>query len=293
MSIITPPAGVAFGCVTGRFALAVADTSADVDHLPDFTPATGTVSFKPATGKIVTANPRRYVSPQTVAVTLDSDGALSAGGAAGVWLVVGTYTVTFKLAGITVPAFDVTVTAEHTEANPLDLVTHTPIPVEPNVRFVVNEQVYSDTLSARDQVLTVLAELEAEGVAGLSAYEVATANGYTGTESQWLASLRGPAGAPGTPGAPGAPGQPGQNGADGAAGPAGADGAQGPAGATGPKGDKGDKGDTGNAGATGAAGAAGATGPQGPNSIIFLASESELPNPGDPTKLYVILPAVS
>ena len=52
-------------------------------------------------------------------------------------------------------------------------------------------------------------------VNGNSAYQVAKANGYIGTETQWLASLVGPAGA---------------TGATGPAGPAGADGATGPAG---------------------------------------------------------------
>jgi hypothetical protein len=68
------------------------------------------------------------------------------------------------------------------------------------------------------------------GTPGKSAYEVAVDNGYTGTVTQWLASLVGPAGATG------------------ATGPAGAAGATGPAGATGAQGLKGDKGDPGPAG---------------------------------------------
>lgn len=58
----------------------------------------------------------------------------------------------------------------------------------------------------------------ATGPAGASAYEVAVAAGFVGTEAQWLASLEGPQGAAGPAGA------------DGATGPAGADGATGPAG---------------------------------------------------------------
>lgn len=57
---------------------------------------------------------------------------------------------------------------------------------------------------------------------GKSAYELAVAGGYSGTQSQWLASLVGPAGA---------------TGATGPAGPAGADGATGPAGPQGPAGE--------------------------------------------------------
>lgn len=76
-----------------------------------------------------------------------------------------------------------------------------------------------------------------EGTPGASAYEIAVANGYTGTETQWIASLEGPAGLDGTDGASayqialnngfvgteqdfidslkGADGQPGTNGTDG------------------------------------------------------------------------------
>jgi len=80
------------------------------------------------------------------------------------------------------------------------------------------------------------------GADGLSAYEIAVKNGFVGTESAWLASLKGETGARG---ATGATGPAGPKGDTGAAGP------QGATGATGPKGDKGDKGDT---GATGPAG---------------------------------------
>ena len=71
----------------------------------------------------------------------------------------------------------------------------------------------------------------ADGADGASAYEVAVANGFIGTESEWLTSLigpegpqgiqgiqgeTGPAGADGLPGADGADGLPGADGADGA-----------------------------------------------------------------------------
>lgn len=47
---------------------------------------------------------------------------------------------------------------------------------------------------------------DAEGIPGLSAYEVAVANGFVGDETAWLASLVGAAGADGADGAPGADG---------------------------------------------------------------------------------------
>ena len=84
---------------------------------------------------------------------------------------------------------------------------------------------------------TETVELESETTVprnGLSAYEVAVAEGYEGTVDEWLASLVGPQGP------------------------------QGATGATGPQGPKGDKGDTGATGATGPKGETGATGPTGP-----------------------------
>lgn len=49
-------------------------------------------------------------------------------------------------------------------------------------------------------------------IAGKSAYEVAVANGFKGTEAEWLASLKGPAGNNGTNGVDGKPGSTGQDG---------------------------------------------------------------------------------
>lgn len=83
------------------------------------------------------------------------------------------------------------------------------------------------------------------GTAGSSAYQIAVANGFVGTEAQWLDSLIGPTGPQGPAGATGP------------AGPQGLRGLTGPAGATGPAGPTGATGPTGPAGPTGATGAAG------------------------------------
>jgi len=96
------------------------------------------------------------------------------------------------------------------------------------------------------------------GTPGKSAYEVAVEQGYSGTVTQWLASLVGPAGAPGSPGAPGTPGAPGADGQDGAsayqlavaAGFVGTE-SQWLASLVGAKGDKGDQGDPGTNGSDG------------------------------------------
>ena len=66
-----------------------------------------------------------------------------------------------------------------------------------------------------------------DGAAGKSAYQIAVANGFDGTEQAWLASLKGEKGDKGDTGAAGAKGE------------------KGDTGATGAKGEKGDKGDPG------------------------------------------------
>jgi hypothetical protein len=67
-------------------------------------------------------------------------------------------------------------------------------------------------------VQAVLQQLIDLTIAGDSAYEVAVANGFVGTEVQWLASLVGPAGEDGLDGLDGDDGLPGDDGADGAPG---------------------------------------------------------------------------
>lgn len=67
-------------------------------------------------------------------------------------------------------------------------------------------------------------------ITGMSAYELAVKNGFTGTEGEWLESLKGE---PGEKGDTGAQGQPGTNGTDGKDGKDGKDGASGPQGPAG------------------------------------------------------------
>lgn len=91
----------------------------------------------------------------------------------------------------------------------------------------------------------------ADGVDGLSAYEVALSSGFVGTEAEWLAALKGPKG------------DTGDTGPQGPQGPQGEQGIQGPQGEVGPKGDKGDKGDTGEQGPQGIQGIQGIQGEKG------------------------------
>lgn len=81
-----------------------------------------------------------------------------------------------------------------------------------------------------------------KGTAGKSAYQIAKDNGLAGDETKWLESLKGERGATGAAGAPGVQGPQGEPGQKGEQGP------------------KGDKGDTGETGATGPQGVAGKQG---------------------------------
>lgn len=115
------------------------------------------------------------------------------------------------------------------------------------------------TISVTDATGTTTAELHngekgdkgdtgSRGAAGKSAYEIALQNGFTGTEADWLASLKGQKGDTGAPGAKGAPGEKGERGE------------KGEAGKTGEKGEKGDTGTPGKDGVNGTDGKDGADG---------------------------------
>lgn len=84
-----------------------------------------------------------------------------------------------------------------------------------------------------DNTITVGLPSTGNGVAGprgekgYSAYEVAVKNGYTGTEAEWLATLKGEKGEKGEPGVNGTDGKPGKDGVGGANGADGKPGANG------------------------------------------------------------------
>jgi hypothetical protein len=120
------------------------------------------------------------------------------------------------------------------------------------------------------------------GTNGQSAYEIAVANGYIGTEAQWLTSLQGATGATGATGAQGLTGVTGPQGSAGPTGLTGAAGAQGPIGLTGATGPQGPAGLTGATGPQGPAGLTGATGAQGP---IGLTGATGPQGPAGPTGL--------
>ncbi len=123
----------------------------------------------------------------------------------------------------------------------------------------VTETETGATISVTDATGTTTAELHngekgdkgdkgdkgSHGADGKSAYEVALQNGFTGTEADWLTSLKGQKGDAGEPGATGAKGDPGEKGATGA---------KGDPGEKGERGEKGEKGDAGTPGKDGADG---------------------------------------
>lgn len=122
----------------------------------------------------------------------------------------------------------------------------------------------------------------AEGPPGTSAYQLAVATGFTGTEAEWIASLHGD---PGAAGPAGPPGPAGDTGDVGPAGAPGAPGAPGPAGPAGPSGaDSTIPGPPGPAGGTGPAGAASTVpGPPGPEGLQGIQGPAGAPGaPGQP-----------
>ena len=102
-----------------------------------------------------------------------------------------------------------------------------------------------------------------DGENGKSAYEIAVQNGYDGTETDWLTSLKGQKGDTGEPGATGAKGDPGEKGD------------QGVPGIPGEKGERGEKGEKGDAGTPGKDGVNGINGKDGVNGYSPIATVTE------------------
>lgn len=131
----------------------------------------------------------------------------------------------------------------------------------------------------------------AQGIQGLSAYQVAVQHGFEGTEAEWLISLKGekgetgPKGDKGNTGEKGDTGERGPQGLQGERGLQGIQGEQGEQGIQGPVGPKGEKGDQGERGPQGPQGQIGPQGPKGDTGSGLnlkgeLDSESQLPQEG-------------
>lgn len=116
----------------------------------------------------------------------------------------------------------------------------------------------------------------AQGIQGLSAYQVAVQHGFEGTEAEWLISLKGEKGETGPKGDKGDTGERGPQGLQGERGLQGVQGEQGEPGIQGPIGPKGEKGDQGEQGPQGPKGDTGS----GLNIKGELDSEAGLPQEG-------------
>ena len=131
----------------------------------------------------------------------------------------------------------------------------------------------------------------AQGIQGLSAYQVAVQHGFEGTEDEWLISLKGekgetgPKGDKGDTGEKGATGERGPQGLQGERGLQGVQGEKGEPGIQGPVGPKGEQGEQGIQGIQGPQGEPGPQGPKGDTGSGLnikgeLDSESQLPQEG-------------
>lgn len=131
----------------------------------------------------------------------------------------------------------------------------------------------------------------AQGIQGLSAYQVAVQHGFEGTEAEWLISLKGekgetgPKGDKGDTGEKGATGERGPQGLQGERGLQGVQGEKGEQGIQGPVGPKGEQGEQGIQGIQGPQGEPGPQGPKGDTGSGLnikgeLDSDSELPQEG-------------
>ncbi|WP_404311286.1 glycoside hydrolase family 16 protein [Agrococcus terreus] len=157
------PADIAQGFVVGRYALAVTDGD-DADRRPDAARLTGSVLFQRIVPTVVsTAEEPTTVVTQSVLATLQNGTLVDSTGAEGVWLVAGDYAVTFRMQpGVTLDPQRIAVTAEHTEAAPLDLSLERPIEPAPEGQWQMTERAYLETLEARDEAVAA-AELATDG----------------------------------------------------------------------------------------------------------------------------------
>ena len=158
---------VEYGYIAGRFGLSIADGT-DADDTPDLVPATAmTVKLTPAVPvRRFNTNPPTTIIADPINAVVGTDGLVrvkplpgeTEPREPGVKLVTGTYQVTYSnVTGTAPPPHSILVTTEHTKEAPLDLTPAGPLVPSPAVKFVVNEQVYADTIAARDEVQSLIA----------------------------------------------------------------------------------------------------------------------------------------
>lgn len=153
------PSELKYGYVEAQIILAVADTAADPDRLPDAQPASGTITLTPVESKrlYTESGPPVLVGKHAITGTLDSHGRLrDSQGGLGICVVVGQYNVSYSLQGISVDSHPILVTEAHTKDDPLnlvDLVTFDP-PATPGQFELLNARI--DAESAIDKAPVVV-----------------------------------------------------------------------------------------------------------------------------------------
>lgn len=112
------------------------------------------------------------------------------------------------------------------DAENMDGLRATTVPVTLNIRQsgFVGDDDNSPIPPTPDLYTQLLQKISEKGKDGKSAYQIAIENGFVGTETEWLESLKGINGKDGVDGLPGKDGIDGQNGADGQDGVNGSDG---------------------------------------------------------------------
>ena len=161
------PPEISFGYVVGRWVMAVADTEADPDEYPDAAIPTGTVVFTRIDANVslldTTQNDGTWVAVarKNVTATLNADGELSLPhlSSAGVWLIVGEYTVSGTISGTSLAPFTINVTTEHTTENPLDVLKYIPYVNTPITTYVASPET-----AERAEAAALRAEAAADGM---------------------------------------------------------------------------------------------------------------------------------
>lgn len=130
MTIDTPalPTSYGWGFVVGQIIEAIADQSGDGDRFPESRPVLGRVVFEPLTPlrKVSTPVALFVAHKKSVAELNDNGEIIDVDGYPGIWLVTGSYRVSFKLVDAEIKPFNIEVTSEHTISQPLNLATAAP-----------------------------------------------------------------------------------------------------------------------------------------------------------------------
>lgn len=137
MAQIEPPPGSEYGLVVAQIIRRTADSIGDVDLFPDTVGAEGTITFRPLRTLSTIDDPSAYEFRDPITGVLNGSGILTGGvesPSIGVWLLVGTYKVTFNIKNGTIGSYNIEVKNTHTTESPLDLVNEAPYVPPVNVK---------------------------------------------------------------------------------------------------------------------------------------------------------------